>query len=203
MSIAFLVTALVVIVTPGPGVVYTLSTGLTHGGRAGVVAAAGCTLGLVPHIAATIVGLAALLRTGTVAFQVLKVAGAVYLLHLAWATLTDARPVVVAGEDAPRPAARTVVSGVLSGVFNPKPTIFFVAFLPQFVPGGQADPLTRMVLLSAVFMLLTFVVFAAYGIFAGSVRRYVIARPRVLAWLRRAFAGSFAALAAALVLTGR
>ncbi|GAA2579160.1 LysE family translocator [Actinomadura fulvescens] len=203
MSIAFLLTTLIVVATPGTGVIYTLAAGLSHGRRASVVAAFGCTLGIVPHMLATITGVAAVLHTSAVAFQTLKYLGVAYLLYMAWATLRDKDALVVEGEREPRPAVRTILSGVLINILNPKLTMFFFAFLPQFVSFDEPDSLTSMLELSAVFMLLTFVVFAAYGILAASVRSHVTSRPRVMTWLRRIFAGSFVSLGAKLAFAAR
>ena len=201
MSTAFLFTTLVIVATPGTGVLYTLSAGLSRGTRAAVVAAAGCTLGIVPHMAAAITGLAAVLHASGVAYNALKYLGVAYLLYMAISTLRDKRALTV-DDTAPRSAARVVSSGVLINLLNPKLTIFFFAFLPQFV-GGDAHPTLHMLELSAVFMAATFVVFAAYGAFAAAARDHVIARPRVTLWMRRAFGGAFAALAGRLALTER
>ncbi|MET8824720.1 LysE family translocator [Streptomyces sp. NPDC004610] len=203
MSIAFLLTTLVVVATPGTGVVYTLAAGLSHGRRASVVAALGCTVGIVPHMLATITGVAALLHTSATAFQVLKYAGVAYLLYMAWATLRDREAIGVEGGGTPLSSGQMIWRGVLINILNPKLTIFFFAFLPQFVSPGEPHALVRMLALSGVFMLATFVVFAVYGVLAASVRSHVISRPRVMAWLRRSFAGSFVALGAKLAVTSR
>ncbi|MFI5688569.1 LysE family translocator [Streptomyces sp. NPDC051636] len=203
MSLAFLLTTLVIVATPGTGVVYTLAAGLSRGRRASVVAAFGCTLGIVPHVLATVTGVAALLNASAAAFQVLKYAGVAYLLHMAWATARDKEAITVDEDTAPRSAAQVIVRAVLVNLLNPKLTIFFFAFLPQFVSPGEPHAVVRMLGLSGVFMLLTFVVFAAYGILAASVRSHVTSRPRVMTWLRRSFAGSFVALGAKLALTAR
>jgi threonine/homoserine/homoserine lactone efflux protein len=200
MSVAFLLTSLIVVVTPGTGVIYTLSAGLSRGPRAGVVAAAGCTVGTMPQMLATITGLAALLRTSSLAFHVLKYLGVAYLLFMAWATLRDKEVIAAGDETAPCSAGRVIVSAVLVNLLNPKLTIFFVAFLPQFVDPGRPGSVVRMAELSVVFMLMTLVVFIAYGLFAGLVRARALARPAVLAWMRRVFAGSFLALGAKLAL---
>ncbi|MEV7070456.1 LysE family translocator [Streptomyces sp. NPDC093990] len=201
MSLAFLLTTLVVVATPGTGVVYTLAAGLSHGRRASVVAAFACTLGIVPHVLATVTGLAALLNASAVAFQAVKYAGVAYLLYMAWATVRDRTVIDVDQDDAPRSAGRVIVRGVLINLLNPKLTIFFLAFLPQFVNPAEPHALPRMLALSGVFMLATFVVFAGYGVLAASVRSHVISRPRVMAWLRRSFAGSFVLLGAKLATT--
>ncbi|MCP2356129.1 threonine/homoserine/homoserine lactone efflux protein [Nonomuraea thailandensis] len=203
MSIEFLLTSLVIVVTPGTGVLYTLAAGLTRGGRAGVVAAFGCTLGIVPHLAAAVTGLAALLHASAVAFQVIKYAGVAYLLYMAWNTLRERGALNVEGQAEPRPALRVIGDGVLVNILNPKLSIFFFAFLPQFVSAGEPSALTRMLELGAVFMLLTFAVFAGYGLCAAAVRNQVISRPRVLTWLRRGFGAAFVALGAKLALTER
>ncbi|MEU6905275.1 LysE family translocator [Streptomyces coeruleorubidus] len=204
MSIAFLLTTLVVVATPGTGVVYTLAAALYRGRRASIVAAVGCTLGIVPHLLATVTGVAALLHASATAFQVLKYAGVAYLLYMAWATVRDKEALVVEEERAaPVSARRVIVRGVLINILNPKLTIFFFAFLPQFVSPGEPHAVVHMVGLGGVFMLATFAVFAGYGVLAASVRSHVIGRPRVMAWLRRGFAGSFVALGAKLAVTAR
>jgi threonine/homoserine/homoserine lactone efflux protein len=198
VSIEFLVTTFVIVASPGTGVLYTLAAGLSRGARASVVAAFGCTLGIVPHMAAAIMGLAALLHTSAVAFQMFKYLGVAYLLYMAWSTLRESGALRVEKEVGARSALQVTVTAVLINILNPKLSIFFLAFLPQFVSAGEANPLARMLVLSAAFMAMTFMVFVGYGLFAASVRDRVISRPRVLAWLRRGFAGAFAALGARL-----
>ena len=176
MSTEFLLTTLIVVATPGTGVLYTLAAGLARGARASVVAAFGCTLGVVPHMLAAITGLAALLHTSAVAFQVLKYLGVAYLLFMAWSMLRD-KSELAAADSAPLPARRVIVSGVLINLLNPKLTLFFFAFLPQFVSTSESHASLKMLGLSAVFMLVTFAVFAVYGVFAATVRRHVISRP--------------------------
>ncbi|MFJ8631273.1 LysE family translocator [Streptomyces sp. NPDC093568] len=203
MSLAFLLTTLVVVATPGTGVVYTLAAGLSRGKRASVVAAFGCTLGIVPHMAATVTGAAALLHASATAFQILKYAGVAYLLYMAWATLKDKDAVAVDEGATPVSAGRVIARGVLINILNPKLTMFFFAFLPQFVDPAEPNAAARMLGLGGVFMAVTFLVFAAYGVLAASVRGHVTSRPRVMTWLRRTFAGSFVALGAKLAVTAR
>lgn len=198
MSLAFLVTSLVIIVTPGTGVLYTIAAGLSMGSRAALVAAFACTLGIVPHLAAAMTGVAALLHASAEAFEALKIAGVAYLLWMAWVTWRDRTPLEVSDGGAAPNAGRIVARGVLINLLNPKLTIFFVAFLPQFIDPKAPDQLTPMLGLSGVFMLLTFVVFVGYGVFAAAVRRHVIERPGVVTWMRRGFAGCFVILGAQL-----
>ena len=201
MSIEFWVTSLVIAVTPGTGVIFTLAAGLTRGARASLVAAFGCTLGIVPHMAAAITGAAALLYASGVAFAVLKYAGVAYLLWMAWSTLRETGSLSVDRSETPPSAWRTITSAILVNLLNPKLTIFFFAFLPQFIPADTAIVVPLMLELSAAFMLVTFAVFALYGILASAVRDQVISRPRVVAWMRRIFAASFVGLGAKLALT--
>lgn len=203
MGIDFLVTSLIVVASPGTGVLFTLAAGLSRGFRASLIAAFGCTLGIIPHMAAAILGLAALLHASAMAFQILKYLGVAYLLYMAWNTLREQGALSVDKDVTPRSAAQVIVSAVLVNILNPKLSIFFLAFLPQFVSATEPHPLPRMLELSAVFMLLTFAAFVGYGIFAASIRNHVISRPRVLLWMRRTFAGAFAALGAKLAFADR
>ena len=200
MSLAFLLTTLVVVASPGTGALFTIAAGLARGGRASLVAALACTLGTLPHIAAAVLGVAALLNTSAAAFSTLKVLGVAYLLFMAWGTWRETGALEVDEEAAPQSTRRIVASGVLVNVLNPKLTIFFFAFLPQFVGAGGV---LGMLGLSAVFMGATFVVFAVYGLLAAAMRRHVLSRPRVLAWMRRTFAASFLLLGARLAVAER
>ena len=203
MSVEFLLTTLVVVATPGPGVLYTVAAGLGRGRRAGIVAAVGCTLGIVPHMIAAITGLAALLHTSALAFQAVKYAGVAYLLWIAWSTWRDHGALAVEEGGAPRSDGKVIANGVLVNLLNPKLTIFFFAFLPQFVPAGEAGVLARMLLLSGFFMLATLVVFAGYAVFAAAVRDRVVSRPRIVDAIRRFCAWTFAALGVRLAMTDR
>ncbi|MBB6291289.1 MULTISPECIES: LysE family translocator [unclassified Pseudomonas] len=194
LSLNFLVTCLIVVLIPGTGVIFTVSTGLTAGKRASVFAALGCTAGILPHLLASVLGLSALLHTSALAFEVLKYAGVAYLLYLAYVTWRDRS--AFAMNDAPTVAtARSLMlRGFLLNILNPKLTIFFLAFLPQFVAPGSTAPAVQMLVLSAVFMAMTFAVFVIYGLLANGFRRAVIESPRVQNWLRRSFAAAFAGL---------
>ena len=198
----FLVTSLVVLI-PGTGVVFTVSTGLGQGRRASIFAALGCTAGIVPHLIATVLGLAALMHTSALAFQALKYAGVAYLLYLAYATWNDTSALAVEAAPSRRTAMSLIIKAVLLNILNPKLTIFFLAFLPQFVDPGAASPLAQLLLLSGVFMAMTFAVFVAYGLFAHAFRQAVIESPRVQTWLRRGFAATFAGLGANLAVSER
>jgi threonine/homoserine/homoserine lactone efflux protein len=201
MTIEFLVTSIVIILLPGTGVLYTLATGLSRGLKSSILAAFGCTLGIVPHIFASVVGLAALLHTSAVAFQIVKYLGVAYLFYMAWRTLKEKGALEISGEQTEADALKTIASGMTLNVLNPKLSLFFLAFLPQFVPANATNSTLTMLGLAAIFMALTFIVFVGYGAFAATTRTYVISRPRVVDWLRRAFAGVFGLLGAKLALS--
>jgi threonine/homoserine/homoserine lactone efflux protein len=203
VSVEFLITSFIIVVSPGTGVLYTLATGLSRGSRASVVAAFGCTLGIIPHMAAAIMGLAALLHTSALAFNAFKYLGVAYLLYMAWNALREHGALKVEKQIGRRSAMQITVTAVLINILNPKLSIFFLAFLPQFVSTAELHPLSRMLELSAVFMLMTFLVFVVYGLFAASIRDHVVSRPRVLTWMRRTFAGAFVALGVKLAFADR
>ena len=203
ITVQFLITSLIVVLIPGTGVVFTVSTGLLQGRRASVFAALGCTAGIVPHLLATVLGLAALMHTSALAFQMLKYAGVLYLLYLAYATLRDKSAFAVKGASSGSTAMGLVVKAILLNLLNPKLTIFFLAFLPQFVDQSASSPLAQLLLLSGVFMAMTFAVFVVYGLLAHGFRRAVIESPRVQSWLRRGFAVTFAGLGAQLAFSER
>ncbi|MEM7438337.1 MAG: LysE family translocator [Pseudomonadota bacterium] len=201
MSWEFLLTSLVVVLLPGTGVLYTLAIGLGRGFRASVAAAFGCTFGIVPAAGASIVGLSALLHTSAVAFMVIKYLGVAYLFYMAWTILRDGGSMDVTEEKATRGLAKIATIGAVMNVLNPKLSLFFLAFLPQFVAAEASDATLQLVFLAAVFMAMTFAVFVVYGAFAALARDYVIRRPKVLTWIKRSFAGAFGFLGARLALS--
>jgi threonine/homoserine/homoserine lactone efflux protein len=202
MTLSFLLTSLIVIASPGTGVLYTLAAALTKGSRSSVAAAFGCTLGIVPHIAAAMLGLAAVLHTSALAFAALKWCGA-YLLWMAWQALRERGALAVDARVDGGSHRRVIVTGILINILNPKLSIFFLAFLPQFIAADEAAPLLRMLELSGAFMAMTFAVFVVYGLFAAAVRDRIVTRPKVMTALRGAFAAGFAALGARLALAER
>jgi threonine/homoserine/homoserine lactone efflux protein len=203
MSIEFLITTLIVVVSPGTGALYTIAAGLSRGSKASLWAAFGCTLGIVPHMLAAITGLAAILHTSALAFEIIKYLGVAYLLYMAWATLRETGALSVEKDVAAKSAGKVIVESILINILNPKLSIFFFAFLPQFVPAATPNAVVRMLELSGVFMAMTFVVFAIYGLFAAAIRGHVISRPAIMVWMRRTFAGAFVLLGAKLAFTER
>ncbi|MGX9787347.1 LysE family translocator [Mycobacterium sp. MMS18-G62] len=195
MTPEFLLTTLIVVATPGAGVLYTVAAGLSRGPRASLIAAFACTLGIVPHMVAAVTGLAAIMHASAVAFSIVKWLGVAYLLYLAVKTFRDRSTFDVSGGPEKVSPWRVIMSGVLVNVLNPKLTIFFFAFLPQFVQPDSDGAVLLMVWLSVIFMAVTLVVFSIYGVFAAAVRREVISRPRIVAWMRRSFAATYVILA--------
>lgn len=203
MSVAFLLTALVVVLVPGTGVIYTLAVALGRGRTASVSAAFGCTLGILPHISAAILGLAALLHASAVLFQTVKFVGVLYLLWMAWSALREEGLLRPEPEHAPMPHAAIIRRGFLINILNPKLSMFFLAFLPQFIPAGTASPTLSMAWLGLVFMAMTFVIFVGYGQMAALIRGRVLASGKAMKWIRRSFAAAFALVGVRLALSAR
>jgi threonine/homoserine/homoserine lactone efflux protein len=203
LSTEFLLTSLVVVVVPGTGVIYTVSTGLVLRRRASIAAAFGCTLGILPHLTASILGLSAILHMSARAFQVMKIAGALYLLYLAWSMWRDTGAIKFDRAVEKRNAFQIALKGILINILNPKLTLFFFAFLPLFVSAEATSPTVEMLGLSAVFMGMTFVIFALYGILASGVSTYLTKSPEAIKRIQRSFAVIFAALAVQLALSER
>ncbi|GGB10682.1 LysE family translocator [Allosediminivita pacifica] len=200
ISYQFLLTALVVVLAPGTGVLYTLALGLGQGRRAALAAAAGCTLGIVPHLAAAILGLAAVLHASALLFSVIKWAGVAYLLWLAWQAVREGGALSIGAAPAQEPGWRIARRGALINILNPKLSLFFLALLPPFLSGDPARATAEMTLLGGIFMALTFAVFALYGIFAARARDWLLGSERAMRWLGRSFAAVFALLAGRLAL---
>ncbi|MDE9451106.1 LysE family translocator [Aliiroseovarius sp. Z3] len=191
MSLEFILTSLVVVLLPGTGVLYTLAVGLSRGFKASIAAAVGCTFGIIPAAVASIIGLAAVLHTSALAFQILKYAGVAYLFFMAWNIVKDGGPMDIEEEKSPRSLVKIAVTGALINVLNPKLSLFFLAFLPQFISPASASSTHELVQLALAFMVMTFIVFVGYGAFSASARTYIISRPSVLRWIKRGFAGTF------------
>lgn len=203
MSVEFILTAIVVCLLPGTGVLYTLAIGLARGFRASISAAFGCTLGIVPAALASILGLAAIFHTSALAFQTLKYLGVAYLLYMAWTMLRTGGTLSISERPVAASHIRIAVSGALLNVLNPKLSLFFLAFLPQFVPATTENATEALATHAAVFMGLTFLTFIAYGACAALARDYVISRPTVLKWIRCSFAGTFGFLGLRLAFSER
>ncbi len=201
ISIEFLITSFIVVLVPGTGVIFTVSTGLIQGRKASIFAALGCTAGILPHLMATILGLAAVMHTSALAFQTLKYAGVAYLFYVAYATWRDKSAFAIDENNSTNTAIGLVVKAFLLNILNPKLTIFFLAFLPQFIQPDTTEPLFQLLLLSATFMAMTFIIFVVYGFLAHAFRKAVIESPQVQTWLRRGFATAFAILGTNLALT--
>lgn len=191
MSPDYLLTAAIVCLAPGIGVVYTLSSTLGGGLRAGFWAALGCTIATILHLAVAMAGLAGVLYASAELFQTIKFAGVAYLLWMAWAVLRDRGGLSVRPAPA-QPAARLVQRGILLNILNPKLPLFFVAFLPQFVPAGSGAAVLPE--LGLGFTLMTFAVFMGYATLAAAGRQRLLASSQAMTWLRRAFAAAFLAL---------
>ncbi len=202
-STEFLLTSLIVVLIPGTGVIYTVSTGLFHGWRASIAAAFGCTVGIIPHLLASILGLSFILHMSAVVFQGLKFAGVIYLLYLAWAMWHEKGALKFDAISSKSTPWQIVMKAILLNILNPKLSIFFLAFLPLFISPNTSSPIIEMFMLSILFMLITLIIFVLYGVLASVVREYISNSPRLIIWLRKSFAATFAALGVKLGMTNQ
>lgn len=200
ITLHFLITAFVVVLAPGTGVIYTLALGLGQGWRASIWAAIGCTFGILPHLAAATLGLAAVLHSSALLFQIVKAAGVAYLLYLAWQALRSGGALAVSSKRTSQPGWKIAWRGALINILNPKLSVFFLALLPPFLSGNPTSATLEMSVLGLVFMMMTFAIFVLYGLFAAQARTYLLNSERVLKWLNRGFAAVFAGLAARLAM---
>lgn len=197
----FLITALLVVLVPGTGVIYTVSTGLAQHWRASIAAALGCTAGIIPHLTASILGLSAIMHLSARAFQIMKYAGSFYLLYLAWSMWRDTGTLSFDGTDQKNGGFQIALKGFLINILNPKLTIFFFAFLPPFVTLDAATATQQMLGLSVIFMVMTFVIFVLYGLLASGISEKLINSPVAIKRLQRSFAIVFAFMAFRLALS--
>jgi threonine/homoserine/homoserine lactone efflux protein len=201
MSTEFLLTSLVVVLMPGTGVLYTVSAGLFKGRRASIAASFGCTMGIVPHLLASVLGLSAILHVSSLAFHTVKYIGVAYLLYLAWSMWRETGALQLSSKESTKNLQQIAVRAFLINILNPKLSIFFLAFLPQFVSPQAQSPIFQMLVLSSIFMAMTFVIFILYGLSANYARKYVVNSPNVTTWLQKSFAAMFTMLAAKLAVT--
>ena len=200
----FFIATLVVVLVPGTGVIYTVSTGIFSGWRASISAACGCTIGIVPHLAACIAGLSALLFTSAVAFRVLQYAGVGYLFYFAWSMWRETDSLSFQKGAEREGFWQISRRGFLINILNPKLSVFFLAYLPQFVStAATTPPLLQLVFLGGIFMGTTFLVFVLYGLLAHGVGAFLLSSPRSLLWIRRSFAAIFALLGVRLAMSGQ
>jgi threonine/homoserine/homoserine lactone efflux protein len=204
MSVEFLLTSLVVVLIPGTGVLYTVSSSIGGGWRRGFFAAIGCTLGIVPHMLAAMLGLSAIMQAGSVVFEVVRYAGVIYLVFMGFSMIRDAGALPLDdGNASIDPMGPVVWRGILLNVLNPKLTVFFFAFLPQFLDAspGLLDP--KLIGLGGIFMLMTLVVFAVYALASAAIRDLVLAAPVARRWIERALGALLIGFAARLAFTDR
>lgn len=205
MSTEFFATSLIVVLIPGTGVVYTVSSAIGGGLRRGLFAAVGCTLGIVPHMLAAMLGLSGAMAAGAAAFEVVRWIGVAYLVFMGVSMARD-RGALQLNDDpsnANEPMGRVIRRGILLNLLNPKLTVFFFAFLPQFLhtPPSLLDP--RLVGLGGIFMVITLVVFVGYAYASVAVRDKVLGRPSVLIWVQRSLGTLLVVFAARLALMDR
>ncbi|MFA6508552.1 MAG: LysE family translocator [Treponemataceae bacterium] len=203
MTMEFLLTSLIVVLIPGTGVLYTISVGLVQKSKASIAAAIGCTLGIVPHIIACVFGISAIMNMSAKVFMTIKFLGAGYLLYLAWKMWMSVGMLEIKKESGQNNYLKIVIKGIFLNLLNPKLTLFFFSFLPQFVTSDPSGFLVNMIRLSFVFMIMTLIVFIMYGVLASMISEYLLRAKKVVRTIERGFAFVFAALAIKIALTDK
>ncbi|CAB3664698.1 LysE family translocator [Paraburkholderia rhynchosiae] len=190
----FLATSIAITMAPGPDNLQVLARGISQGRAAGLVAALGFAAGITFHTTLAALGVAALLRSSPLAFQAIKLAGAAYLVWIGIKALRS-HGLATAHERTPQPLMTVFRQSVFGNLLNPKVTLFFIVFLPQFVqPHGEQSVTVQMLELGALFMLQTVAVFSLFGVCAGIIGGWLKRRPRVGVWLDRLAGATFIAI---------
>lgn len=201
ISFDFIVTSLIVVLLPGTGVLYTISNGLFKGKVASLWAATGCTLGIVPHLLMSIFGLSMIIHQSALAFQTIKYMGVIYLFYLAWNMWNSTGAIAFKSEKKEEKGFQILIKAILINILNPKLTIFFLSFLPQFVPSTSSNASVSMLLLSSIFMIITLIVFVIYGVFASKAKSYLTKSVSVVKYTQKSFALFFAFMGIKLALS--
>jgi threonine/homoserine/homoserine lactone efflux protein len=190
----FVVAALVLLLTPGPAVLYIVARSLEQGRRAGLVSVLGVHAGTLVHALAATAGVSALLAASATAFSVVKYAGAAYLVYLGVRRLLDRRPVLTTRHAGARDLRRAFIDGVVVNVLNPKTALFFLAFLPQFVDVARGAVGAQILGLGLLFVLLGVLTDGGYALTAGAAAQWLRARPRFLSGERWVSGGMYIGL---------
>jgi threonine/homoserine/homoserine lactone efflux protein len=171
--LGFVAAALVLLLIPGPGVLYIVARSLSQGHRAGLVSVLGLSIGALVHVAAATAGVSAVLLASATAFGTVKALGAGYLIYLGIRTLLARRPTVSVEASAPRSLYRLFTDGVFVSVLNPKIAVFFLAFLPQFVEPSRGPVPQQVLLLGLLYVGLALITDSTYAFLAGSLRHWL------------------------------
>ena len=174
----FIFASMVLIVTPGPDIIYVLTRGIADGKWSGMMSATGVTAGILIHTMAAALGLAVLLKTSVYAFWTLKVAGGIYLMYLGYQLIKNKKAFEIAGFENSFDMKKCFIQGFLSNVLNPKVALFFVAFLPQFVSEDSSNHSISMIGFGLIFALMTIIFLMILGLFAGSIGSWLKVRKK-------------------------
>ena len=183
----FLITSLIIILIPGTGVIYTISTGFSKGKKASMFAALGCTAGIVPHLCASIILSSLLMKNSPKAFLIIKIIGAFYLLYLGLGMLFSKSGLNFDNARTEDKFIGIVPRGILINLLNPKLTLFFFSFLPQYVSSNSQNYTIECIMYGFAFMLLTFAVFIGYGMLAGTTKKFMINSPKCINLIQKLF----------------
>lgn len=188
----FILTSFIIILLPGTGVMYTISTGLIKGKRMSIIAALGCTLGIIPHLITSICLSSLLLKMNAQAFFILKILGGLYLLYLGIGMLKSKADLnfnntSATGKESSNTLTTIITRGILINLLNPKLTLFFFSFLPQYISTNSDNYIKISFLLGLAFMFITFIVFIGYGLLAGLTKSFFVNSPKRVQCIQNVF----------------
>ncbi|MEM4988864.1 LysE family translocator [Collimonas sp. H4R21] len=190
----FLIAAMTLTLAPGPDNIYVLTRGITQGRKAGLVAAAGFSSGLIFHTMLAVLGFAALIKASPLAYSLLRYAGAAYLVYIGVRTLRSHSAIQLQGAAEPMKLSRIYWQSVIANILNPKVTLFFIAFLPQFVNAGAGNIPAQMLLLAAIFILQALAIFSVVALFSGMVGAFFQRKKSAATTMNRLAGSAFIAL---------
>lgn len=201
--LGFMVAALIVLLMPGPGVLYVIAKSVSQGLKAGLASAAGLSAGAFVHVLAAAAGLSAILMTSATAFSFVKFAGAGYLIYLGLRTIFSKKARSTQQMNIRSGLARSFYDGVIVSVFNPKIAVFFLAFLPQFVDTGQGNITGQILFFGLVYVVMAMTTDSGYALLAGSTRRLLKKPSKPRYWPRLLTGSVYVGLGLNTALTGR
>lgn len=179
--LAFIGTSLLLLIIPGPAVLYIIAKSTEQGRKAGMASVAGIEAGTLVHVFASAVGISALLLASATAFSILKYAGAFYLIWMGLKKICTRQPVnIVAADSSRQSAGRIFLQGAIVNILNPKTALFFFAFLPQFVNPANGAVTAQLIVLGMIFVLLATITDSIYALAAGSLSKWLKRQPRYL-----------------------
>lgn len=197
----FIGASVLLIIIPGPDLIFTIAQGMTNGRKAAIITAMGLSLGNIVHTLAAAIGLSLIIKTSVVAFTIFKILGAMYLFYLAFQAIKHRKEKIDMNSYQNSDTSGLFLRGLLMNILNPKVAIFYLTFLPQFVNYNREDVPLQMCILGLIFILLTAIIFSLLGYFSGVLREKLLKNPRFNEHMNVTAAITFIILGVKLIVT--